>query len=374
MLPDSEISQIPFLLVTQSSSKISNLYLKAWLLCLHCSYKSSSRNALINHVLRQHDGNKITQPVNIDEVVKNSVLFKDASPDVKFTKTILTIAEYDQLLPSDKDSKRRLEMQDILGVFQCETCSKEFSRLRYLRRHAKTHENAEAVPQFECSECQSAFKTNDLLRNHKKIVHATDKVYRCSQCDFQSERTFEIHVHRQIHSGNSVVCEVCGKAYGDKSTLNKHMRVHDQSRPITCKWTGCTWRFNSEGAMKAHLLSHNKQASSKFVCKLCGFKFRRKQHLQRHETKIHGIAPPKPRPYRNQVMSLTHHTETEDLIEIPSHQLEINEACMFNDEPNFITPETQEGGSIIYETADFTNANFVCVELGQETAFEQEIQ
>lgn len=51
------------------------------------------------------------------------------------------------------------------------------------------------------------------------------KEFRCKECDFVSTFKAAIQNHRQIHSNDSYICDICGKAYQMKDTLQKHKRV-----------------------------------------------------------------------------------------------------------------------------------------------------
>lgn len=138
---------------------------------------------------------------------------------------------------------------------------------------------------FLCDVCNKSFKSQTYLTVHKK-VHKV-KMFKCNQCDFTSNVNAAIHAHRQVHSQGSVLCDICGYAYTDKATLTKHKRVHDVARPYPCTYPGCTWRFKTEIMCRAHFRAHTSEGQ--FKCSQCGYAFRQKHHLQRHETKIHGI-------------------------------------------------------------------------------------
>ena len=190
---------------------------------------------------------------------------------------------------------RRIERQDMPGVFTCDKCGKVFSRLRYLRKHMDTHRTEK---KHVCDECGISFKSRTYLSVHRKIHR--DKQIQCNQCEFTSCINAAIHAHRQIHNQGSVLCDICGNAYSDRSTLNKHKRVHDANRPYACNFAGCTWRFKTEVMCKAHIRGHT-EGVSKFKCVLCGYVFRHKHHLIRHQRNMHGLKPTKPSPPQRQM-------------------------------------------------------------------------
>ena len=208
---------------------------------------------------------------------ENDLELNEGSPDFK--------AEDDSPSLKQRSEKRirKIEKQDMIGHYVCNKCKKTFCRLRYLRKHMVTHKTEQ---NFLCDECGKHFKTRAYLVSHRKTHDK--KSFKCIQCDFTSDNAFAIHAHRQIHTEGSIICDVCGFAYSDKSTLVKHKNVHDMSRPFACSLPGCTWRFKSEAACNAHIRGHS-NIEGKFKCSHCGYGFRHKHHLKRHEAKMHGV-------------------------------------------------------------------------------------
>ena len=51
-------------------------------------------------------------------------------------------------------------------------------------------------------------------------------------------------IHVKIHVGNkSHLCDICGKSFLYKKTLETHKRVHSGERPCVCKICGKTFRW-----------------------------------------------------------------------------------------------------------------------------------
>lgn len=227
-----------FLLVTESCSAIENLYLKTWMVCLHCYRSMCSRDPFIKHI-KEHK-HIITaanyQSDDNDTELKNTILehtglLNGKSSDIKFVNTIMSMSQYDQLIPFVKSASntskeninideiekvpknnnckkwstkttgniqgRRLEKQDLVGSFPCEKCKKVFNRLRYLRRHVKLHTEAE-VETYVCTECGKEYLRKESLRSHRQ-THLTENKFQCQTCDFISNDRKAIFVHRQIH-------------------------------------------------------------------------------------------------------------------------------------------------------------------------------
>jgi KRAB domain-containing zinc finger protein len=273
-----------FILQTEIVKGRSMEYGIASFKCLHCDYKTESRTAITAHMKSWHiellrlNQSIETRPRLSKKCVENQKLISMSQYEATYGEL--------RLKKKTRDSQGRiprpLEKQDIPGIYPCSKCDKVFSRVRYLKKHALIHTNAK---DYTCEKCGKGFKCQTYLTMHRKIHK--EKEFKCSQCDFRSNLKTAIHEHRQLHSEGSVLCDICGYAYNDKSTLTKHKQVHDPSRPFYCTFPGCTWRFKSDAMCRAHIRGHTSEG--KFKCNLCGYRFRHKHHLQRHETAMHGI-------------------------------------------------------------------------------------
>ncbi|XP_074645020.1 uncharacterized protein LOC141901588 [Tubulanus polymorphus] len=255
--------------------------------CVYCAFKSSQQMALVGHVHKHHGDKLGTEdiPANL-QVNAEDTLMRISTYRNEYrqegTKRASVGRPAVKKSSSSKSRQRNVEHQDVPGTYYCVKCNKVFSRLRYLRRHRVVHDDEKV---YTCEVCGKQFKTKSYLHAHQKSH--TEKRFQCDQCDFVSTNNTLIHAHRQLHSNGSVLCDICGFAYSDKSSLAKHKQVHDPKRPFMCTFEGCTWRFKSDTMLKAHVRAHT--TSGKFKCCLCGYSFRHKHHLQRHELKTHGI-------------------------------------------------------------------------------------
>ncbi|XP_071091781.1 zinc finger protein 888-like [Haliotis cracherodii] len=268
-----------FVLLKNMINGNSFKYSKDRFKCLHCEFQSYWRNSMCTHMKQMHrDMMSIHQNIQIKPLESQSD---------QGDQSIMKMSDYIANLKQKKTKSvecriRSVEKQDLPGQYCCSKCGKEFNRLRYLRKHMLVHKSDK---KYLCDECGKAFKTRSYLKTHYR-THKT-RVYKCSQCNFSSSVNAVIHAHRQLHNDGSVICDVCGFAYADKSTLKKHKLVHDPDRPFPCTFPGCTWRFRTEVMCLAHYNAHTTEG--KFRCSVCGYVFRHKHHLQRHQSKMHGI-------------------------------------------------------------------------------------
>nr|XP_033798416.1 zinc finger protein 888-like [Geotrypetes seraphini] len=244
--------------------------------CLYCTQTYYAKEGLVDHMHGKHADSYCNMEMEVE---------------LAEGERMLSLAEYESQLKSSEEKQEYLEQKSVTLTtpekscsqkFICQVCGKTFTKRQSLQLHAKTHST-----EFLCNCCGEVFQSKEQAAIHRRTHRG--KLYKCPQCDFQSSINSMIHLHRQKHRLGTVACEICNCAYPDRSTLSKHMCVHDKGRPYVCCYEGCAWRFKTEMMLKAHVQAHTTRG--KFECSTCGYTFRRKHHLSRHLIKMHGIIP-----------------------------------------------------------------------------------
>ena len=83
-----------------------------------------------------------------------------------------------------------------------------------------------------------------------------------------------------IFAENMFSCLVCNRSYLSKKSLNRHMRIHDDSKSINCDV--CLKNFPSKSHLEQHYRIHTGQKP--FACQICDRKFAQKSNLVQHQT------------------------------------------------------------------------------------------
>ncbi|XP_014665094.1 PREDICTED: zinc finger protein 557-like [Priapulus caudatus] len=257
-------------------------YIVTTLSCSFCSFTTCTAKLIGQHLRTLHGG--APTPLRCIDCEDR---FVDADAlRVHITRshesTAATLLQLRHLLGNDKRAHRG-RRRHHKGPVACDVCGRVFPCRQYLTKHAAIHSTELRHP---CADCGKRFSTRANLAQHRR-GHARDATYRCTQCDFASSLQLAAQAHRQVHPQGCMLCEVCGVAYKDRSTLGKHMQVHDPARPFPCVYADCTLRFKSEVMCRAHVRGHT--ATGRFSCGYCGYAFNHKHHLTRHLTRIHGV-------------------------------------------------------------------------------------
>jgi len=178
-----------------------------------------------------------------------------------------------------------------LGWVQvCPFCSKEVGTLV---DHVKAHHSERSHRQIRtrCPHIECAKLVVD-IKNHIRMVHQKVRNYQCDECDSMFVNNYQVRKHKEgVHSGDvRVKCEECDMML-KTTTLDSHVkRVHRGVKAsVPCSEEGCGKVFGSKADLERHVLG--KHMRWKAPCPECGKKFRM-ECLHQHIMTVHkGIYP-----------------------------------------------------------------------------------
>merc|ERR1719354_56332 len=129
--------------------------------------------------------------------------------------------------------------------FICDICGRtDFEHVMAYRRHMKGHTDQT----FTCHVCKAQFKKKSELKNHKKNEHLDVIGQFCDICGIvvPSLKTHNKFKHMPVN------CEICGKQFGDKYLLTKHIQgTHEKSLIVQCDV--CNKEFSCKSSLAKHL-------------------------------------------------------------------------------------------------------------------------
>ncbi|CAG9781917.1 unnamed protein product [Diatraea saccharalis] len=242
--------------------------------CNTCGLKFAYEISLNKHILRYHEGQSV------------SVKFMD-------TKTKDEGKQYQCDICTKQFSRKELLAKHTRmhseKLHECDVCKKKFNRSDNLRSHKRTHDPRDKakVNTCLCLYCGRSFNNSSNLIVHMRR-HTGEKPYKCDFCGKGFPRSSDLQCHRRSHTGEKpCVCRVCGKGFSRSNKLSRHMRVHTGLKPYKC--TYCEKAFSQSNDLTLHIRRHT--GDKPYICEVCGDRFIQGTALHNHR-RTHGHFPP----------------------------------------------------------------------------------
>ena len=134
---------------------------------------------------------------------------------------------------------------------------------------------------FECKTCGKTYGSKSSVNRHM----ATCGTFKCAECEKTFFTKAELNGHRFKSHGskNDFQCSQCGKGFMYLTGLESHQRIHTDDKPFECET--CSEKFITKGALRCHSLKH---LEKRVICEICGRKFGTVFYLNRHMRTTHS--------------------------------------------------------------------------------------
>ncbi|GFO33749.1 Zinc finger protein 184-like [Plakobranchus ocellatus] len=199
--------------------------------------------------------------------------------------------EQEQEVIVKDEPKDDLVVDEYLSLdFACHICPRRFSLKHTLTRHIQQvhYRNAHLV----CRHCGIQTETERQLRKHSISMHNDRLLFPCPEpgCKTVLSTNCSLINHRSTHGTHNFVCDRCGHACHNITSLHKHQKTCYNTQEHLCDI--CGQMFNIRTSMVAHRkVMHFGQRN--WVCKVCSKAFDYRANLQRH-MRLHTNSYPYP--------------------------------------------------------------------------------
>ncbi|XP_062561046.1 zinc finger protein ZFP2-like [Armigeres subalbatus] len=167
--------------------------------------------------------------------------------------------------------------------YKCDVCGKSYRQAASLRNHKLSHSQEKP---FSCTICGHSTSQKSSLKKHM-LTHSETKSYVCDICGdhFRFSSNLIMHKRRKHTVVKDHVCSSCAKAFVSKDELLNHQMCHTDARPFECEQ--CQKTFNRKSSLQFHQRQKHSMRP-KHACLVCGRGFGQKVSLQNH-MKMHIV-------------------------------------------------------------------------------------
>ncbi|XP_022231748.2 zinc finger protein 62 homolog [Drosophila obscura] len=180
----------------------------------------------------------------------------------------------------------------------CFVCGYENTNIDELFQHL--HYSHEPEGTRFCDLCDRTFRDPDVFSEHNSShANVSNTIYTCTECLASFETRGRLNGHMRTMHGNVISCELCSREFASETTYNVHMKSHLIIEREVHVCSNCGQLSENQEKMNDHLGTEGSAClgaescvellRDAYVCEYCTTYFKQKSDLQAHrDTGVHN--------------------------------------------------------------------------------------
>ena len=170
------------------------------------------------------------------------------------------------------------------------SCALAFTKRCALRQHLHTAHGFTTTLACPHPPCTLTFPSRSLLTKHVHLAH-TPARHHCHLCPLSFPRHADYRRHQLSHEADDWRCEQCGKTVRRKRKREHERSHTQEEGGVACEREGCGWRGRTRGGLRVHeRVKHGEEEEGggrRWECEECGKRFGYKVVMERHVRRVH---------------------------------------------------------------------------------------
>ena len=192
----------------------------------------------------------------------------------------------------NKDKNFIVHMKNVHNntkPYLCTRCNVGYNSKNGLKIHVNSVHSREQLTCEADSNCDKMFYYQTQLDEHYKTDHPDFKANYCKLCDTSYGSSYMFKRHIATGHANRQSCKYCDKVFNQFQLLDEHYKKdHGKAEPYECDICGKT--FVQKYSLEKHVASHAKKP--RIQCNYCTDYFAYYKDFERHNYEVHGMSEP----------------------------------------------------------------------------------
>lgn len=253
----------------------------AYIRCKMCEFSGRSISSILKHFRHEITHRRIS------DLSSDQIILKCDAPKIRFKCSTCGSSHPTRFSVKQHEKSFHGKLPQPLDDKTCKVCNKKFKKKSILKRHEKRHISASDRP-FKCDECDFCFVEKKELMLHS-VVHSNDKPFLCDKCSYSSRSKYSLNKHLKVHSVvKSFKCPECSFRCRLSSNLSRHKKLHTGQKDYKCPVDTCSYKTSTQENLRKHILSSQKHPGIKvYNCSECRYDTNSFSDFRSHIQKEH---------------------------------------------------------------------------------------